>query len=115
MAKKATAPSSLPPPPPVRGDQLERLIEKVSDLTGSVADLVEEVNMLRDAVEDCRQEIESIMRTRIKPPALPPLHITSMPKDPLDPKFHEKLNRLRPEDLPAADASPATATQSELF
>jgi hypothetical protein len=38
-----------------------------------------------------------------------------MPMDPLDPHFHEKVNRLRPDDLPAADASPATATQAELF
>ena len=95
MAKKATAPTSS-----VRDEQVERLIQKVSNLTNSVNDLAEEVNMLREAVDDSRQEMESTMRTRSKPPALPPMHFTSMPKDPLDPKFHEKVNRLRPEDLP---------------
>ena len=96
MAKKVSAPTLS-----VRDEQVERLIQKVSDLTNSVNDLAEEVNVLREAVDDSRQEMESIMRTRCKPPALPPMHITSMPKDPLDPKFHEKVNRLRAEDLPS--------------
>jgi hypothetical protein len=115
MRKKTDVPStSLPPRPTPRDEQLERLIEKVGHLVGIVTDLTDEVNMLRDAVDDSRQEMESVMRLHRKPPP-PPMHITSMPKDPLDPHFHEKVNRLKPTDLPTADAGSAPATQSELF
>jgi hypothetical protein len=101
-----------------RGNEvLERIAEAVEKLAG-------EVEILRGIIDRLQEDFawalnndafrgEGARRERV-----PPVHITSMPLDPLAPDWHERLNRYRAEDINEADdAAQVTvgSVQRDLF
>src|SRR5438105_853037 len=79
-------------------DGLERLAEAVEKLAG-------EVEILRGIVDRLQDDFawalnnDAFRREDIHRESVMPLHLTSMPLDPLAPDWHERVNRFRPEDL----------------
>jgi len=95
----------------VSGDQVE-------SMTAEVSRLADEVRVLRDAINDLREELQYAVRNN--KPLPPPLHITSMPLDPTTPDFHQRVNAVPTEQIKAmrrslADESPSPVQQRELF
>ena len=90
-------------------EAIEHLAEELQatreDL-GTVRELTQEARVLRDSIDDARQEIEWIVRNMQRPAWAPTPSITSMPKDPLAEDFHERVNRFTAKDLPP-DPSPS--------
>lgn len=112
MARRtATPPASVP-----TEDQIIAFTEAVEQLVealGEVKTLTQEVRVLRDAIDDARQELEWIARNLPRPAWTPTPQLTSFPKDALAPDFHERVNRYRAEDLPPAESpSPPSASSS---
>ena len=97
-------------------DAMQRIADAVEKLAG-------EVEMLRTIIDRLQDDFAWALNNdafgRIKPDAGPAMHITSMPRDPLAPDWHERLNRFRPEDLPDLDeedgAERNEAVQRDLF
>lgn len=96
-------------------DNAERLTEAVIQLSDDICglmevveqgslltQLVEEIRTLRTAVDDVRSDIEWAARNIVNKdadvPQFRPIH--SMPRDPCDPRFAERLNAVSREDLP---------------
>ena len=74
----------------------------------------EEVHILREIVDRLQDDLAWALnndrfRTR---PASSPMHITSMPANPLAPDFGEHINRYRPEDIPSEPVSMSMPTQN---
>ena len=76
--------------------------EQNDDLVDAVRDLTAEVRVLRDAIDELREEVQYAANNLFDPrePPLPHRRITSMPKDPLADDFGERINAYTPEDLP---------------
>src|SRR5437773_11660783 len=79
-------------------DGLERIAQTVEKLAG-------EVEILRGIIDRLRDDFtwalnnDAFGREDLHRESGPPLHITSMPLDPLAPDWHERVNRFRPEDI----------------
>ena len=71
-------------------------------LLDALGTLAEEVRVLREAVDELREEVRYGVRNLLDPDtsAGQPRRITSMPADPVAPDFADRVNRFRPEDLP---------------
>ncbi len=97
------------------------LPEVVLALTEQVKNLTDHVQVLWTAIDDIRQEFEWAVRNDRMRGTEPPMHITSMPKDPCAPDFGERINRFTPANAPEAFAVPhvtgeeRSKDQRELF
>ena len=91
----------------ITGAHIEQLTEQVSRLTDAL-------RVVKDAIDDLRDDLEYAVRN--KQPLPPPLHITSMPHDPTVPDFHARLNAVKFEQ-PSADhpqnETPIRGTQQQ--
>ena len=99
MAKKRTAeaPASVAPEN-ADAERIERLIEAVE----AVANQIE---VLRNVIDEIRDEFQwSVRNNRLAPHVV---HVTSMAKDPCDPQWAAKLNRIDPRDMLMDDSHEA--------
>jgi hypothetical protein len=89
--------------------QREKDEETASDLAAAVERLTDEVQVLRQAVDDLREELVWELRQLRSEagPKPPPFHLTSMPLDPLAPDFHQRVNAIDPRTLAESPATPA--------
>ncbi len=87
----------------------------------SIADsldlLREELAVVRQVLDEIREELEWANRNRSEPDPAPlmPRRITSMPLDPCAPDWAERLNRFSAADLTIETAEPASKQQGQLF
>jgi hypothetical protein len=100
------------------------LLEVVTQLADQVKELSGQVEVLRNAIDEIREEFAWAIRndkigTRTDDHWRPVMHVTSMPKDPLAEDFGDRLNRVVPADLPPPKSTPETSTSpstpGELF
>lgn len=84
--------------------------ETRDELAEVVEALTAEVRVLRQAVDELREEIQYATRNLIDRPVppLPHRRIVSMPLDPLADDFGERLNAVTPDDLPEDDSAAQT-------
>ena len=108
MARKKTSPVLDPPPSECDKDGLDQL-------TSTVDTLAQEVRVLREAIDELREVLDWTMKNRDAPANDPLLPITSLPSDPGDDNFGEKIDRTTPDDLRDDDEAIATAAPGELF
>jgi hypothetical protein len=81
-------------------DHAERLLAAIETLS-------EEVRVLRDAIDELRDEFTWAVRNREPPPPVSPfVPLTSLPRDPLAADFGERINRVGAQDVLADDATP---------
>jgi len=88
--------------------------EPRDELAEVVEALTAEVRVLRNAVDELREEIQyatNNLPDRREPP-LPHRRIVSMPLDPLAEDFGERINAVSPDDLPDAEPEPESPPQS---
>ena len=105
LAKKASVPAPTNARPEnIDGERIERLIDAVEAVAG-------QIEVLREAIDEIREEFPWAVRNDRLPPHV--VHVTSMAKDPCDPRWAEKLNRLTPADLQADDLSEAPEEAGE--
>lgn len=83
------------------------------ELLDAVQALADEVRVLRQALDEFREEVQYAVRNLIETPgalqhARP---LTSMPIDPAAPDFAARVNRFTPADLPPEE--PATTSRPE--
>ncbi|MCI0740056.1 MAG: hypothetical protein L0Y72_13505 [Gemmataceae bacterium] len=81
-------------------------------LAGEVRTLSEQVEVLRIAIDDLREELQFAIRNLPREPWVPTQPLVSMPRDPLAEPF--PVNRTRREDLPPENtklSSPPTPAQ----
>ena len=73
------------------------------ELLDALGKLVDEVHVLREAVDELREEVQYGVRNLLDPEGTMdrPRRITSMPSDPAAPDFAARVNTYHPEDLPA--------------
>jgi hypothetical protein len=96
---------------------LERISESVEKLAGEVEALRRIIDRLQDDVDRALGNETLCCGKPCGEPVMP-MHITSMPRDPLAPDWDERLNRFRPEDLPGLvddGDEPKETVQRELF
>lgn len=103
-------------------DRLVALEGKIDALTTAVERVADGLRVLLDVMADIREDLQWGVLNDKFTSAPCPMHITSMPIDPLAPNFGERINRLKPEDLPADTGAPSSRAplsdaprQSELF
>lgn len=72
-----------------------------TELTVALQAIADELQVLRQVLDELRDEFSWAMRNA----PLPPFHLTSTPADPTAPDWAARLNRFTPADLP--DAAPA--------
>jgi hypothetical protein len=97
--------------------------DQVVELTATVEKLTQEVRVLRDTIDELREDLRWAINNREEFRCQPRhvVHITSMPLDPLAKDFGKRVNRFTAKDLPneSAQPSPAAASlpleQGELF
>lgn len=83
------------------------------ELAEVTRELRDQVRLLRQAVDELREECQWANRNS-EPLMLPqPFRLTSMPLDPTSDDW--EINRLQPEDLPENKCSPQARHQSRLF
>ena len=107
MARKKTA-AVLDSPPAGFDDRIDQL-------TSTVETLAQEVRILREAIDELREVLDWTMKNREAPANHPLLPITSLPRDPGDENFGEKINCTPPDDLTDDDEPAATTPLGELF
>lgn len=79
--------------------ELQAIVERLDDAVGR---LEAEMRCLRNAVERVQDDIDSVLandnrrQERSSMRSATPMHITSLPRDPLDPNFGERINRVMP-------------------
>jgi hypothetical protein len=100
-------------------DSMKRIADAVEKLAGEVEVLRGVIDRLQDDLAWALNNDAFAGNNRHREPC-PPMHITSMPRDPLASDWHERLNRFRPEDLPDLDddddgAERTEAVQRDLF
>jgi hypothetical protein len=88
-------------------EQLAAIHDRLEHVAEVVREAVEEVGVLRDAIDEEREVMEWAAQND-----KPIFRLTSMPVDPAAPDFAQKLNALTPEDLSAGEAP---TTQGSLF
>ena len=91
---------------PVPSPSLE---DAVIALTDEVRGLSQQVEVLRIAIDDIRQELEFAIRNFPREPWVPTQLVVSLPRDPLADPF--PVNRTRREDLPAESTVPFPTPQ----
>lgn len=77
-----------------------------SDIAESVDRLCEQVQMVWKVLDEIRQDLQRATRNATELPSpsnAPPLRVTSMPIDPCDPHFGQKLNRVTAADIAEKD------------
>jgi hypothetical protein len=108
------------PTPAAPTDDLRSLEAKVDALTAAVERVGDELRVIREVMDECREHFEwAVNNDRLRCPS-PALHITSLPKDPVAPDFGERINRFSAEDLPDHGEDPGEDTaepprQPDLF
>jgi hypothetical protein len=75
------------------------LTEEIAELRLAIERLADEVRVLRDALDEARDEFTWAARNDKLGGALPPTVLTSMPLDPLSKDW--QLNRMSAADLPS--------------
>jgi hypothetical protein len=91
------------------------------DLITAVEALRCEVQVLREVLDAIRDDFAWALKNRaFRCDGMPPaFHLTSMPADPLAADFGERINRLKPEDVPPEQEPPPTtsggSTQREFW
>lgn len=90
----------LPLATPATPTEGEQLTAAVAALTEQMSSLANQVEVLRIAIDDLRQEVEYAMRNAFQPAWTPTPRLTSMPLDPLAEDFGERVNRFTAKDLP---------------
>lgn len=81
-----------------------------AETAAAIDRLTEQVNLLWKVVDEIREDFQWAVQNPERSGGLPPvMRVTSMALDPCDPKWGEKLNALRPEDLPADEQRPSSA------
>lgn len=119
--KQSMAPTSAP-----TEEQVAQLTAAVQSLTQQVETLAGHVEIVHQVLDEIREDIGWALQndsfsTRRSDEWLPVTHITSMPKDPCAPDFHERVNRFSAKDLPLQqqeDSTPSSADnqhQGELW
>ena len=105
MAKKGPAPAPASTRPEnADAERIERLIDAVEAVAG-------QIEVLRNVIDEIRDEFQWAVRNdRLAPHVV---RVTSMAKDPCDPQWAEKLNRIDPRDLPVDDSSAAPEEAEE--
>jgi hypothetical protein len=96
---------------------LERIVDTVDKLAKEVESLC---SVIHGVEEDVASALDNAKppRSKAQGESAFPMHITSMPRDPLAPDFGKRLNRFRPEDLPsdaASDKKLSAFQQQDLF
>lgn len=76
--------------------------ESLRDLTAVLQAIADEMQLIREALDEIREELSWANRNT---PAAPPFRLTSMSADPTAPDWAERLNRFTPADLPEAASS----------
>jgi hypothetical protein len=71
-----------------------------SDLIAAVGELTDEINVLRQALDELRDDVMWTVRNALSPSGAP-MQLTSIPLDPTVRDFGARINALRPGDLPA--------------
>lgn len=91
--------------------------ESADSIADSLDRLREELAVVRQVLDEIREELEWANRNRGEPDSTPmmPRRITSMPLDPCAPDWAERLNRFSAADLPIEPAEPSAKQQGELF
>lgn len=100
-----------PRPAPTEAEMLdltvaiEQQTEQLQTLNEQLPALKEEVRVLRQVLDEIKDEIAWLLNNREefrcqRPSERPVMHITSMPKDPLAEDFGERVNRYTAKDLP---------------
>lgn len=95
--------------------------ESDSAIAAAIDRLTEEVRVLRQTVDELREEVQWGVRNALDPPQerLPARRITSLPLDPCAEDFAERVNALTPEDLPPevrqATSQPSIRVDAQQF
>jgi hypothetical protein len=77
--------------------------------------VADRLQIVGDILDDIYSELQWAVRNREPCCRSSPPPLTSMPGDPLDPEFGEKLNRSAPEQHPPPASSEAAAKQQQLW
>lgn len=80
--------------------------EHVDRLADAVEEVAGQLEVLRQVLDEIREDFQWAVRNdrfRSEHPCAP---LTSLPADPLAPDFGERVNRVKPEDLPEEAGSP---------
>jgi hypothetical protein len=103
MARARQSPAPAPDAAdPSLADVLKKLSGQVAALAAHTEALAQRVQVLTQAVDDFREDIEWALRNdKLSYERGTAIHITSMPKDPLAADFGERINRYTAADLPA--------------
>ncbi len=93
-------------------EQLAAIHDRLEHVAEVVRENVEEIGVLRDAIDEEREVIEWAAQND-----KPIFRLTSMPADPASPDFAQKLNALTPEDHapPGLQPEETQTTQATLF
>lgn len=86
-------------------EQLAAIHDRLEHIAEVVRENTEEIGVLRDAIDEEKEVMEWAAQND-----KPIFRLTSMPVDPAALDFAQKLNSLRPEDLPAAEEPTRQAT-----
>ena len=75
--------------------------DQLSSLTDELIALRQEVQVLRNVLDEMREDVAWGIRNGVLPSAnlIKPLKLTSLPLDPAVEDFHERVNEVTPEDL----------------
>lgn len=95
-----------PTPAPDRAEPHGSGAERIERLIDAVEEVAAQIEVLRQVIDEIREEFQWAVRNNRMAPHV--VRVTSMAKDPLDPEWAAKLNRLTPADFPpsALDEAP---------
>jgi hypothetical protein len=82
------------------------VLERIAEAVEKLADEIEALRKIIDRLQDdfaWALNNDSLRCGRSHCESVIPMHITSMPRDPLAPDWPERINRFRPENLPDLD------------
>lgn len=86
-------------------EQLAAIHDRLEHVAEVVREAVEEIGVLRDAIDEEKEVIEWAAQND-----KPIFQLTSMPKDPAAPDWAQHLNNLTPADLPDEPDRPTSAS-----
>src|SRR5438477_4105355 len=96
--------------PDTRDREAPAATEEIQALRSAVERLADEVKVLRQVLDEVRDDFAWALKNPDKFRCVPGIHpLTSMPKDPLARDFGERLNRLSAKDLPPELGAPSAA------
>lgn len=91
-------------------EQLASIHDRVEHVAEVVREAVEEIGVLRDAIDEEREVIEWAAHNN-----RPIFQLTSMAADPAEPHWAEHLNKLTPADVPDDDRPTQARYQGTLW